>query len=178
MPLALTLGELQQCLRSVRLLLKHRQGGFLLFEGGLCVPNGHLSWLKDNVLLHEGLSERRDGRFLALELSLLALELGPLRLDRLVFLLQRRRIPSQLGRLCLDLLGLLLGCGSLRVALAAGLGQLLLPLAVSLLQVGHQGVDFAYLREEAGVVLLEPMHPGVLVGQLITFVARHLLQQL
>ena len=144
MPLALTLGELQQCLRSVRLLLKHRQGGFLLFEGGLCVPNGHLSCLEDDVLLHVGLGEHRDGHLLALELSLHALELGLLLLDCLVFLLQRRRIPSQLGRLCLDLLGLLLGCGSLRIALAAGLGELVLPHMVPLLQVRHQGVDFKY----------------------------------
>ena len=96
MPLALTIGTLflplQQCLRSVRLLLEHGQGGFLLFEGGLCVPNGHLSCLEDNVLLHDGPGERHDGRLLALELSLLALELGLLRLERPVSMLQCRCI--------------------------------------------------------------------------------------
>ena len=148
MPLALTLGTLflplQQRPHSVRLLLEHGQGGFLLFEGGLCVPNGHLSCPEDDVLLHESLGERRDGRLLALELNLLALELGLLRLERLVFLLQRIRILPQLGRLCLDLLGLRLGCGSLRITLVMGLGELILPHMVPLLQVRHQGVDFKY----------------------------------
>jgi hypothetical protein len=87
-------------------------------------------------------------------------------------------LSPQLGRLCLDLLDLLLGCSSLHIALVAGLGELLLPHMVLLLQVGHQGVGFAYLREEVGVVLLEPMHPGVLMGQLVTFVMRYLLQLL
>ena len=88
------------------------------------------------------------------------------------------RIPLQLGNLCLNLLGLLLCCGSLRVTLTVGLGKLLLPHMVSHLQVGHQGIGFAYLREEAGVVLLKPMYHGVLMSQLIALVARHLLQLL
>ena len=78
----------------------------------------------------------------------------------------------------LDLLGLMLGCGSLHVTLATDLGELLLPHVAPLLQVVHQGIDFAYLRKQAGVVFLKPVHPGELVGQLVTFVARHLLQPL
>ena len=61
---------------------------------------------------------------------------------------------------------------------AAGLGDLLVPHMVLLLQVGHQGVGFAYLHEEAGVVLLKPMYHGVLMSQLVALVARHLLQLL
>ena len=72
---------------GIRLLLEHGQGGFLLFEGSLCIPNGHLPRCEDDVLLHEGFGERRDGCLLALEFSLLALELGLLRLERLVSLL-------------------------------------------------------------------------------------------
>ena len=148
MPRILTLGTflflLQQCPSGVRLLLERGQGGLLLFEGGLCIPNGHISCLEDNVLLHDGLGERRDGRLLALELSLLALELGLLHLERLASPLQFRRILLQLGRLCLDLLGLLLGYGSLPIALAAGLGELVLPHMVPLLRVRHQGIDFKY----------------------------------
>ena len=88
------------------------------------------------------------------------------------------RIPLQLGNLCLNLLGLLLCCGSLRVTLTMGLGKLLLPHMVSHLQVRHQGIGFAYLREEASIILLEPIHPGELMGQLVAFIAQHLLQQL
>ena len=77
---------LQLSLRIIRLLLERGQGGFLLFEGGLCVPNGHLPRLENNVLLHEELGEHRDGRLLALKLGLLALELGLRRLECLVLL--------------------------------------------------------------------------------------------
>ena len=78
----------------------------------------------------------------------------------------------------LDLPGLMLGRGSLRVVLTAGLGELLLPHVAPLLQVIHQCVDFAYLRKQAGIVLLKPVHPGELVGQLVAFVTRHPLQPL
>ena len=162
---------LQLSPHGVRLLLERGQGGLLLIEGGLCVPSGHLLRCEDDVLLHEGLSERRDDR-------LHALELGLLRLERFVLLLQRRRILPQLGRLRLDLLGLMLSCGSLHVTLVAGLGELLLPHVAPLLQVIHQDVDFAYPSKQAGVVFLKPVHPGELVGQLVAFVARHLLQPL
>jgi hypothetical protein len=137
----LTLGTLLLLLQlspcSIHLLLERGQGGLLLFEGSLYVANGHLPRLEDDVLLYEELGKCRDGRLLALELSLLALELGLLLIEHLVFLLQRRRIPPQLGYLHLDLLGLPFGCGSLCVSLAAGLGELLLLHVVSRLQVGH-----------------------------------------
>ena len=98
--------QLSPC--GVRLLLEHGQGGLPLLEGSFCVADGLLPCLEDDVLLREGDGERGDGCLLALKLSLL-------RLECLVLL-------TQLGSLLLDHLGLVLGRGSLPIALAAGLG--------------------------------------------------------
>ena len=58
---------------GILLLPERGQGGLSLLEGGLCVSRGHRLHCKDDVLLHKGVSECRDGRLLALELSLLVL---------------------------------------------------------------------------------------------------------
>ena len=78
----------------------------------------------------------------------------------------------------LDPLGLLLRCGPLGVTLLDGSGQLLLPRTILRPQIGHQGVGLAQLRDQIGVPLLEPLHLGVLLGQLGTLVARDFLQPL
>jgi len=152
---------LQPSLCGVRLLLEYGQGGILFLEGSLRAPNGRLLLSKGGVLLREGCGERGDGRFLALELGLLGLELsllgpklglfapelGCLRFEHLVPLLECLILLTKLGRLLFDHLGLVLGCGSLSVALVAGLGQPLLPHKVPPFQLVHLGVDFAYLLE-------------------------------
>ena len=98
--------------------LERGQGVLLLLEGGLCIPDDHLLFLKGSALLLEGPGERGDGRLLALELGLLALELGLLELELGLFLLERRPNALQLGSLLLGFPSLLLCCGPLDVTLA------------------------------------------------------------
>ena len=92
-------------------ILKRRQGGLLLLEGALCVPNSHLFFRKSR-------GEYGDSRFPALELSLLVLELGFL-------LLERHPSALQLGGLRLGFPSLLLRCGPPDVTLTGGSRQLL-----------------------------------------------------
>ena len=106
------------------------QGVLLLLEGSRLVPEGH-------VFLLEGPGERGDRHPLMLEHGLHALELGLLRFEGLLLLLERRSGLQQLGLTCLGLLGLLVSCGSLGVALTGGSGQLLLQLMDARLQGGH-----------------------------------------
>ena len=121
-------------------VLVRGQGVLLLLEGGLGITHCHFLLLKGFALFLEGPGERGDGRLLALELGLLALELGLLALElgflvlelgllalELGFLLLERR-PSalQLGGLRLGFPSLLLHCGSLDVTLGGGPRELLL----------------------------------------------------
>ena len=68
--------------------------------------------------------------------------------------------------------------GPLGVALLDGSGQLLLPRTVLRPQVGHQGIGLAQSLDQSGVLLLEPLHLGVLLSQLGTLVAQDLPQSL
>ena len=97
--------------------------------------------------MQEGVGEHSDGRFLDLELS------RPGHEDF--------RVLPQHGRLRLDLLGLLLGCGPLRVALTVGSGKLELQRSVAHLQGRHLGIGLAQPHAQAGIVPPEPVHPGV-----------------
>jgi hypothetical protein len=99
-----------------------------------------------------------------MELGLLALELGLFRLERLMFLLKRRSSLPQLGLVRLGLLGLLVNCGSLCVALAFGSGQLSFQPADPRLQGCHlvgPSIGLVQLRHQSGVVPIEPVHPGI-----------------
>ena len=98
---------------------------------------GHDLFLEGFTLFLESPGERGDSRPLTLELGLIALELGLLHLEGLLLLLERRSGLPQLGLTCLGLLGLLVSCGSLGVALTGGSGQLLLQLTDARLQGGH-----------------------------------------
>ena len=119
--------SLRLFLLDPRGFLERGQGVLLLLEGSLRVLEGHDLFL-------ESPGERGDSRPLTLELSLLALELGLLRFEGLLLLLERRSGLPQLGLTCLGLLGLLVSCGSLGIVLTGGSGQLLLQLADALLQ--------------------------------------------
>jgi len=113
------------------------QGVLLLLEGSLRVLEGHFLLLEGFALFLESPGERGDSRPLTLELGLLALELGLLHFEGLLLLPERRSGLPQLGLTCLGLLGLLVSCGSLGVALTGGSGQLLLRLADARLQGCH-----------------------------------------
>ena len=103
--------------------LERRQGVLLLLEGNLRVLEGHDLFLEGFALFLESPDERGNSRLLMFELGLLALELGLLRFKGLLLLLERRSGLPQLG-----LLGLLVSCGLLGIALTGGSGQLLLQL--------------------------------------------------
>jgi hypothetical protein len=111
--------------------------GFLEHGQGVLLLEGSLRILEGRDLFLESPGERVDSRPLTLELGLLALELGLLRFKGLLLLLECRSGLPQLGLTCLGLLGLLVSCGSLGVALTGGSGQLLLQLADARLQGGH-----------------------------------------
>ena len=128
-----------------------QSGGELLYGGG----GAHFL---------ESPGECSDSRPLTLELDLLALELGLLRFEGLLLLLERRSGLPQLGLTCLGLLGLLVSCGSLGIVLTGGSGQLLLQLMDARLQGGHLlglSVGLLQSRGQGGIVRVKPMHPGV-----------------
>ena len=102
------------------------QGVLLLIEGSLRIPDSRFLLLEGFTLLLEGPGERGDGRLLALELGLLALQLSLLALELGLLLLEHRPSSLQLGSLRLGLLGFLCRHGPLGVALSGGLHPLLL----------------------------------------------------
>ena len=125
-----------------------------------------MSFCKPGVtaLFLESPGERGDSRPLTVELGLLVLELGLLHFEGLLLLLERRSGLLQLGLTCLALLGHLVSCGSLDVALTSGSCQLLLQLADARLQGCHLVSSCVGLLQshDQGIILrAKPVHHGV-----------------
>ena len=137
--------------------LERGQGVLLLLEGSLRILEGHDLFL-------ESPGEHGDSRPHTLELGLLALKLDLLRFEGLLLLLERRSGLPQLDLTCLGLLGLLVSCGSLGIALTGGSDQLLLQLADARLQGCHlvsSRVGLLQTRGQGVIVQAKSVHPGV-----------------
>ena len=98
------------------------------FEGSLCAAEGIPLHLEESILLHEGIGKRLNGRLLVL---------GPGRPRG-----ERLHVLVQCGHLQLVLLGLLLDCGPLRIALAVRMSELELQPTSSCLHFGRLGGGF------------------------------------